>query len=684
MDIPGTTPSPSPLPPMPDFDALDVRDPVWIVMDDGCRLAAKVWLPPEAHDRPVPAVMEYIPYRRRDNKATRDHQIHAWFAAHGYASIRVDMRGSGDSEGVLCDEYLPREMEDGLAILRWIADQPWCDGRIGLFGLSWGGFNGLQIAALRPPQVAAVITVCSSDDRYADDVHYMGGCLLTDNLSWAGNMFAFNSCPPDPEVVGGRWRAMWMERLEKSGLWLTTWLHHQHRDAYWKQGSICEDYDAIRVPVMAVSGWRDGYTNPVFRLMERLSVPRRAIVGSWGHKYPHQGGPGPAIDFLGECLRWWDRWLKGIDNGVEREPRLRAWMMEPSSPLNANSPGRWVAEEDWPSPRIAERALRLGRGILAPPETITATETVATSIRSPLSVGLFAGKWCSYAEDEDLPWDQRQEDGGALLFDSEPLAEDVEILGAPRVELDIAADRPVAMVAVRLCEVAPTDRSARVSFGILNLCHRDSHEAPAPLEPGRRYKIALTLNNIAQRFPAGHRIRLAVSSSYWPLAWPSPKPARLTIHTEGSRLILPVRPRRAEDEGLRSLGEPRMAPAPVTTLLAPPQHQWTVNLDLGSNRVALQVINNEARLRLDDHGLEIGREARETYSYRNNDYDTVRGYVQQVRHFERPGWTVQTITTTILSSSEDRFFIRATLDAYEGDVRVFAKSWDEEIPRDLV
>jgi len=512
----------------------------------------------------------------------------------------------------------------------------------------------------------------------------MGGCLLTDNLSWAGNMFAFNSCPPDPLVVGPRWREIWRQRLEHSGLWLATWLRHQHRDDYWKQGSVCEDYAAIRVPVMAVSGWRDGYTNPVFRLMERLSVPRRAILGPWGHKYPHQGGPGPAIDFLGECLRWWDCWLKGRDNGIETEPRLRAWMMAPSSPLNAHSPGRWVAEDDWPSPRIGERVWRLGRGLLLPPEAVSPSENVATSIQSPLSVGLFAGKWCSYAEDEDLPWDQRQEDGGALLFDTEPLAEDIEILGAPRVTLDIAADRPVAMVAVRLCEVAATDRSARVSFGILNLCHRDSHEAPQPLEPGRRYTITVTLNNIAQRFPKGHRIRLAVSSSYWPLAWPSPQPARLTIHSEGSQLVLPVRPHRAEDESLRSLGTPRMAPSPVTTLLAPAQRQWQVNLDLGSNRVTLQVINNEARLRLDDHGLEIGREARENYSYRNNDYATVRGTVTQVRQFQRGDWTVRTVTSTILSADAERFFIRATLDAYEGDVRVFARSWDEEIPRDLV
>ena len=661
---------------------VETVDPVWIEMDDGCCLAAKLWLPKGARAAPVPGVLEYIPYRRRDNKAERDQQIHAHFAAHGYASLRVDMRGSGDSGGILEDEYLPREMLDGLAILRWMAAQDWCTGRIGLFGLSWGGFNGLQIAALRPPELGAVITVCASDDRYADDVHYMGGCLLTDNLSWAGNMFAFNSCPPDPMVVGEDWRRIWMQRLEHGDLWLRTWLAHPHRDAYWKQGSVNENYSAIRVPVMAVSGWRDGYTNPVFRLMENLDVPRRAILGPWGHRYPHTGGPGPAIDFLGECLMWWDRWLAGVENGVEAEPRLRAWMMDPSSPLNPNSPGRWVAEDDWPSPRIEERAFHLGHGALS--ESPAPGEGEMLNIRSPLGVGLFAGKWCSYAEQTDLPWDQRQEDGGALLFDSAPLETPLEILGAPRAVLELSADEPVAMVAVRLCDVAPSDRSTRVSFAVLNLTHRDSHEHPAPLEPGRRYRVEVTLNNIAQRFEAGHRIRLAVSSSYWPLAWPSPRPARLSLATRPSRLILPVRPPRGEDDALRAFGPPRMAPAPATRMLAPAERRWAVNFDLASNHVRLDVINNEARVVFEDHGLETLRNARETYSYTGNDVATLRGDVEQEREFRRAGWSARTVTRTTLTATEEVFQIRATLDAYEGDARIFARSWDEEVPRKLV
>jgi len=659
-------------------------DNVWIPMADGTSLSARIWLPADAGTNPVPAVLEYIPYRKRDHKAIRDAEIHGFFARHGYAGVRVDLRGSGDSEGILRDEYLQQELDDGLEILKWIAAQPWCSGRVGLFGLSWGGFNGLQLAALQPPELGAVVSVCSSDDRYADDIHYMGGCLLTDNLSWASTMFGFNSCPPDPAVVGERWREMWLERLEGSGLWIKQWLEHQRRDAYWKHASVCEDYSAIQVPVMAVSGWADGYSNTVFRLLENLEVPRRGLVGAWGHKYPHMGGPGPAIDFLGECLRWWDQWLKGIDRGLEAEPMLRVWIHDSTNPLFPHRPGRWIAETSWPSDHIVARTLALTAHKLVDVDDPAAGETAAVSIQSPLSVGLFAGKWCSYAESTDLPSDQREEDGGALTFDTDPLPADLDILGAAEVELDISADKPVAMVAVRLSDIAPNDRATRVTFGVLNLTHRDSHEQPSELEPGRRYRVRLRLNEVAQHFPAGNRIRLAISSSYWPLAWPAPEPVRLTLHTEGCRLHLPARAPRESDQALPELGEPRCAPAPATTLLAPAERQWTVRHNLASNEVTLDVVNNDAHLRLDEIDLAFARNVRERFSYRNNRYDTLRAEAVHERRLERGDWRVQTVTRTVLSATRTHFLVRATLDAYEGDVRLYSRSWDEAIPRDLV
>ena len=670
-----------------------VIENVWIELSDGCRLAAKLWLPPGAEHDAVPAVLEYIPYRKRDSKAVRDSSIHGYFAAHGYAAVRVDLRGSGDSEGVLRDEYLQQELEDGQEVLRWIAAQPWCNGSIGMFGLSWGGFNGLQIAALQPPELKAVITVCSSDDRYADDIHYMGGCLLTDNLSWASTMFAFNSCPPDPLVVGERWREMWLERLEGSGLWIATWLQHQRRDAYWRHGSVCEDYSRIQCPVFAVSGWADGYTNSVFHLMQHLRVPRWGLIGAWGHKYPHMGGPGPAIGFLQESLRWWDQWLKGIDRGVTEEPMLRAWMRDDFSPMEAERPGRWVAEHEWPSPRIIPRTYLLtGEGLKeelsdASLET-TAGNPVSTEpgfeVQSPLSVGLFAGKWCSYSEATDLPSDQRDEDGGALVFDSQPLAEPIEILGAPEAELTLASDKPQAQVAVRLSDVAPDGTVTRVTYGLLNLTHRDSHEHPQELRPGKKYSVNVRLNYIAQRFAAGHRLRLAISSSYWPLAWPAQQPARLTIYPQQSRLVVPRRPPSAADTRLRPFEAPEAATPIGTTLLAPAHREWKVIRNLATNEVTLDVINNDATYRLDDIDLAISRSVDEQFSFRSNRYDTLRAEVTSERGFSRDGWNVRTVTRTVMSSTPAHFRLRATLDAYEGDARVFASSWDESIARDYL
>ncbi|TMJ94192.1 MAG: CocE/NonD family hydrolase, partial [Actinobacteria bacterium] len=242
--------------------AVRVIQHAWIPLSDGCRLAARIWLPEDAEEDPVPALLEYIPYRKNDATATRDARMHPYFAGHGYGAARVDLRGSGDSDGILLDEYLEQEQDDALEVIAWLAAQPWCTGRVGIIGKSWGGFNGLQIAARRPPELGAVVTVASTDDRYADDVHYMGGCLLgSDMLSWASAMLAFNARPPDPAVVGERWREQWLERLERTPPFVEAWLAHQRRDAYWRHGSVCEDYAMIECPVYAVGGWADAYTN---------------------------------------------------------------------------------------------------------------------------------------------------------------------------------------------------------------------------------------------------------------------------------------------------------------------------------------------------------------------------------------------------------------------------------------
>lgn len=661
-------------------------DPAWIPMRDGIHLNARLWLPEGAEQAPVPAILEIIPYRLRDGSALRDAIHHRYFAGHGYASVRVDLRGSGDSEGVLHDEYLEQELQDGEDILRWLADQPWCDGNVGMIGISWGGFNGLQMAYRQPPELKGVVTICSTDDRYSDDVHYMGGCMLGDNLSWASTMFAYNSLPPDPSIVGERWREMWHERLEGLRPWIATWLEHPHRDAYWKHGSVCEDISRVKVPVLAASGWADGYSNAVTRLVEKLPGPCKGLIGPWSHKYPHIGEPGPAIGFLQECLRFWDQWLKGKETGVKNDPALRVWMQDSVPPTTryTQRPGRWVTEPSWPSPNIHtwRLSLALGRLLESPPPD--ESEPLIMSVQSPLTCGLYAGKWCSYAAGPDLAHDQREEDGGALTFDTLPLEEDVEIMGAPSVELEVAADKPVAMIAVRLSDVAPDGKATRTTYGLLNLTHRNGHENPQPLEPGHFYTVRVQLNDVAQVFPRGHRLRLSLSSSYWPIAWPSPEHVHLTVKDRGSALCLPVREPRAEDAEVRPFEEPEGAPTIETTRLEPVHHNWYVHRDLAEDVSTLEVINDAGRIRLEDSGLEVQTRAVERYSSWDNDFASIRGETRWDRSLKRGNWEISTVTYTVLTSDAENFKVHATVDAYEGCERIFSNTWNYRIPRRMV
>ena len=666
--------------------AVDEEPNVLIPMPDGVRLAARIWRPRTS--RPVPAIMEYIPYRKRFGTAQRDELMHPYMAGHGYAGVRVDLRGSGESEGVLEDEYLQQELDDGCEVLAWLARQPWCNGRIGMIGISWGGFNALQIAAMRPPELKAVVAVCASDDRYADEVHHMGGCLLGDNISWASVMFSYNTLPPDPKLAGDRWREMWFDRLRGSGLWLEKWLRHQRRDDFWRHASVREDYSAIQCPVYAASGWADGYSDALFRLMANLDVPRKGLIGPWSHKYPHQGVPGPAIGFLQEIRRWWDHWLQEQETGIMEEPMLRVWMQDSVPPVThyRERPGRWVAEPAWPSEHITDRSFVLSRsGLVA---AGTRADAYVATIRSPLTVGLFAGKWCSYAAGPDLAHDQREEDGGALVFESAPLEEPLEIMGETRVELEFSADRPVAMVAARLSDVAEDDKATRVTYGLLNLTHRNGSEHPRPLEPGRKYRVGVALNCVAHAFPPGHCLRLSLSTSYWPLAWPPPEPVCLSIYTENCRLILPERPPRETDRHLAPFEPPEGTRPGKVARIEPAHHNWLVHRDLAEDRSTLEVINDDGVYRLEDIDREVGKKTVETYTTTADDFSSPRAEVVSERSLRRGDWAIRSVTRTVVTSTPEHFYVHANMDIYQqfasGERRIFCRNRDETIPRELV
>ena len=525
---------------------------LWIPMSDGTRLAARIWLPEDGE--PVPAILEYLPYRKNDLTAERDALTHPYFAGHGYAGVRVDMRGSGDSEGLCKGEYLAQELADCVEVIAWLSQQPWCSGTVGMIGISWGGFNGLQVAALRPPALKAIVTVCSTDDRYADDVHYLGGAMHGDQLVWGATAWAISMTPPDPAIVGPDWRRMWEERLHGNGIWLQDWVRHQRRDEFYRHGSVCETYADIEIPVYAVGGWVDGYPNAIFRMMQNLPGPRKGLIGPWGHKYPHYAMPGPRIGFLQECLRWWDQHLKGVDTGIMAEPMLRAWMQDPAppAPMHDTRPGRWVAEDHWPSAGVG--ALRFG---LAPGRLTQDAGFGAVEVSSPATAGFSSGAWCGYGSTPTGPLDQRTEGPATVVFDSEPLGEALEILGLPEVVLSLTCDKPNAILSATLSAVSVDGAATRISFGILNLSHRGSDQDPSPMVPGHPEEVSLHLRCCGQRIEAGQRIRLAIATSHWPMVFPTPHRAVLTLDLGASRLTLPQRTPRARRRrcaGLRTAG----------------------------------------------------------------------------------------------------------------------------------
>jgi uncharacterized protein len=659
-----------------------VVENTWITLSDGTRLAAKIWLPEDAEQHPVPGVLEFLPYRKRDGTAARDQLLYPYLAGHGYAGVRVDLRGHGDSEGLPEDEYTPQEQADGAEVIAWIAEQPWCTGAVGMHGISWGGFNSLQIAALRPPALRAIITLCSTDDRYADDVHYKGGLVLgLDMLHWATYMLLANAEPPDPEMVGAdRWRDLWLGRIDASQPLAEIWLEHQRRDAYWKQGSVIEDHSAITAAVYAVGGWQDGYTNAIPRLLEGLSCPRKGLIGPWGHHWPQSATPLPAIGFLQESLRWWDHWLKGIDNGIMREPMLRAWVQDSvrPAPTHRERPGRFVSAEGWPPPTAA-RALHLGeRTLLDEPGP-----EVEFEILGRQTCGLDGGAWCGEGETADDPDDQRAEDGMSLTFDSAPLERDLHVLGFPQVRLTLSSDQPLALVCVRLCEVFPDGASKLVTRQILNLCHGDSNEHPAPLVPGQAEQFAVELDAIGHVLAAGNRVRLAISPTYWPWAWPSPEPVTLTVVAGSGPLVeLPEIDAGAGDSGT-PFGPPEISEALPMETLARGQTGRTIVRNVQTGRTDMRFLWDSGGHAVYPHGMRELAENEAVYSITEGDPLSAEVACYQAIEYQRGDHHVRVEARGRMTCDRDSFLLEHRLFATEAGCEVRERTWSKRIPRDL-
>jgi putative CocE/NonD family hydrolase len=635
-----------------------------------------------------------IPYRKDDWRFAADAARGEWLAARGYAFCRLDIRGTGSSPGIALDEYAARETRDGYEAVEWLAAQPWSNGNVGMWGISYGGFTSIQVAMLRPPHLRAIVPVMATDDRYLADVHYIGGCVTVSELSqYAVSMVGMNAMPPKAEYRGTAWLDEWRERLEATPVWLYEWLRQQHDGPYWRQGSLAPDYAAIEAAIFMIGGWMDEYVDPVLRMQERCVAPRRSLIGNWAHSLPDDAYPGPNLDWLHEMVRFFDHWLKGIDNGVMDEPGLvyfRREYAEPE-PFPTVWPGAWVGEASYPAAGAAECVLYLAAGDMP---LVGRLERELRDVGSPVAEGFrhrpttgarAALSWGAGSAPNGLARDLRPDEALIPTFTGEPLEEPLDILGFPVTILHWESSAPIATAVVRLTDVAPDGTSAQVSAGILNLTHRDSHTEPSALEPGIVTEVRVSMRSAGYRFLPGHRVRLSVASSYWPVIWPSPFAADYALHLGGataSRLVLPtvpvgdgslvVRRFKTTPAGLRELG---------TYTGEPPT--WTVVDDVidGSLTVASSEFGESI---LPDGRTSLYTGERLEMTARDDDPAHARMTNEVVYRLRDNDTEILIEASGTISSTETDFQMNVALRVTLEGAPFFERSSSETIPRRLV
>ncbi len=647
-----------------ELQPVKIIDDLRISMRDGVTLSAKVWMPDTAADDPLPAILEMLPYRKRDGTAARDETTHAQMAPHGYVCLRVDLRGCGDSDGLFEDEYSEQELSDIEETIGWIAEQTWCSGSVGMMGISWGGFNSLQVAARQPPALKAVISLCSSVDRFHDDIHYKGGCQLTENVGWAATAMSWMSMPPDPALVGADWRKTWLHRLENTPFLISDWLRHASRDAYWQHGSVCEDFTKIEAAVLSISGWHDGYRNTSAKLLEGgTSGPVKAIVGPWNHKYPHIASPEPRMNFLSEALRWWDRWLKGAHNGVEDDPDYRVYLMDGIAPKTSydHRPGRWIGLPQWPAPQIAPQH--------------TPFEGTVKVASHPLCGQMFGEFFPFGFGPGELPDNQASDDALSVCFDGVPLEDNFALLGAGVLRCNVASDQPYGQMIARLCDVAPDGSSTMICLGILNLAFRNGFETAEPLTPGTPYEVTLQLDQAAYTVPKGHRIRLAISASYWPFIWPEPGQVELSF--SDVQLDLP----QLKDAAGLDWDCPPLEPddTPAETRTRNPNETKEMRLVDGGHQLVITADHGETEHL--DHGLKTTSAVEEVWSINEADITTPKAEITWDRSISRDDFAATTRVEMAMHSDANTYYVTVNFQAFEGKHCIYQRSFYDSVDR---
>jgi predicted acyl esterase len=634
---------------------------ITLEMADGVTLAATLFRP--GTDEPVPVLLEALPYRK-DDMLERDH-YRRFAEEFGFAVCRVDVRGTGSSSGAATDEYPVEELADLNTVIEWLAAQLWSNGAVGMFGWSYSGFNSLQLAATRPAALKAIVPIYSSDDRFNDDVHNLGGALrLLDLVDYPSFMIAMNAMPPVPALWSGDWRAEWQHRVESNKPWLFTWREHQRRQPYWQQGSLRPDYARVTCPTMIVAGWADGYRNNTFRTaaaFEEAGTPWKLLIGPWSHMGTEKSLPGPWVDLTAEMARWFGRWLRGDDNGVDREPRTQIFHRRSTRPEPdlAELRGVWKAHTGIPLSDTKSLDFDLGSGV-----------AVHTMIGD---IGTAAWNSCAGSLPWGQPTDQRYDNAGSLTWDFP--GDGLHVYGHPDLRLRVRADQPVASVSAKLCDVFPDGTSVLITRGLLNLTHRHGYDAdPVALTPGDWVDVDLELEATAWSLDDGHVLRLAVAGGDWPNVCAPPAPVTLEIDRDASRLTVPVIPE------LNDLHEPDLAHVVPAQLQSGDGITWTVERDVLARTTTCRIAHGGSWV------SAKGFPCREEYTGRV-ELDT-RAFTQWAEAFARfeagfPEGRTATQSTLKVLLDATHLHLDVHVEAFDGDQLFAEKHWQKTIVRDL-
>ena len=653
-----------------------------VPMRDGVELGVKI-TGPDAEGQ-FPAIMEYNPYRRI-RKPTPDYRdayppVTGYLAERGYVIVQYDVRGTGNSGGWSTDIYADEERRDAYEMVEWIAAQPWCNTNVGMIGKSYGAVVQWQVAVQTPPHLKAIIVRSSNEDIYSDWV-YPGGCLRPYMFdTYSPLMNAYNFAPPDPDIVGEKWSEIWHERLEKNRPWGIGYISHPLQGPYWQDRSLSPGYERVQCAVYVIGGWSDCYPTALLRAFSQLNVPKRAMIGPWGHWYGEErvAVPGPRIDTRIEYLKWFDYWLKGIDNGVMNEPPVTIFVRKYTSPaarMPLEEPGFWRSENEWPIARTDYRSMFFHPEGKLSPQPYTGPEERDEYAYNP-AVGITSGiHWGGGILPWGMPVDQRLDEAASITYTTPPLEADLEVTGNPTAVLYISSTADVIYFRVKLIDVAPDGTSKLVRYGGLNATHRNSHSEPEPLQPGEVYELQVPLKAMAYVFEAGHHIRVAIASADIQNAWPTPKHAVNVVYRGQkypSRMILPVSPPQHPTLALPDLK--RLPNADPAILDKPTEYTITHDLANQTTTVCLGKATNEP-------AAKLTQQSSFTVSSRNPANAVLKAGA--VYTITRPEMEIEVEANEVTTSDAATFRHLTAVEVRVNGKHYFDKSWSVTIPRQM-